>query len=267
VVKDNVFSSLATTDGASAFDARGNNLVAAGSRSGSDIVGRPRYAGGPDPWSAHRLADGSPGRGAASDGGDIGIMDRAPSVVPPVADAPAAQPPSAPATAPAVALVRPKRGAVVASRIVAQASGSDDSGIARLEVWVGADRRLSLKRSSFRGHARLPRSVRRGLHTVVVRAFARDGGVASSAVTIVRRGRASTRPDRKRAWSLASRPSGDTTVFRGRGPARARITVTLTRCADGSGRVVSRVRLRAGRDRIVSAVQGPGLCILRLRPS
>jgi hypothetical protein len=53
-----------------------HNLVAAGPVSGpGDLRGAPTFAGGSDPSgrSGFRLADGSLGRGGASDGKDIGI--------------------------------------------------------------------------------------------------------------------------------------------------------------------------------------------------
>jgi hypothetical protein len=43
--------------------------------SGTDFIGVPVYVGGENPstWADYALAPGSPGKGAASDGLDVGI--------------------------------------------------------------------------------------------------------------------------------------------------------------------------------------------------
>ena len=72
VVIDNVTTGVSIQGGASA-SARHNNLVRRSAASG-DLVGVPEFAGGANPtsYAGFGLAEGSPGRRAASDGADIG---------------------------------------------------------------------------------------------------------------------------------------------------------------------------------------------------
>jgi hypothetical protein len=74
VVEDNVLGALSVA-GSSTVGTTRNNLVAAGGGGAGDTVGRPTFVGGPHPRSRRgfRLADGSPGAKAASDGADIGF--------------------------------------------------------------------------------------------------------------------------------------------------------------------------------------------------
>jgi Right handed beta helix region len=74
VVTDNVASDISLQNG-SAVGARHHNLLGAGTALDGDLRGSPRFAEGADPttYDGFRLATGSPGKDAASDGGDIGI--------------------------------------------------------------------------------------------------------------------------------------------------------------------------------------------------
>jgi hypothetical protein len=80
VVQDNILGALSVA-GASTLRSSHHNLVAAGGGGTRDRAGRPAFAGGAHPRSrsGFRLADGSSGRNAASDGTDVGIAgDRSP---------------------------------------------------------------------------------------------------------------------------------------------------------------------------------------------
>jgi len=70
VVRDNVLSEVSVTGGAGLAE-KSDNLLA------RDRV-RPRFAGSlqADTWDGFRLASGSPGKAAASDGADVGITAR-----------------------------------------------------------------------------------------------------------------------------------------------------------------------------------------------
>jgi hypothetical protein len=72
VVVDNVATQISLQGGSSAA-VRHHNLLRRGAAPG-DIVGIPVFVGGASPtsWAGFRLAPGSPGKGAASDGADIG---------------------------------------------------------------------------------------------------------------------------------------------------------------------------------------------------
>jgi hypothetical protein len=71
-VVDNVATRVDVLDGSSV--SRGHNLLRQ-SASGGDLLGTPVFAGGAHPtgFDGYRLSPGSPGKGAASDGGDAGI--------------------------------------------------------------------------------------------------------------------------------------------------------------------------------------------------
>jgi hypothetical protein len=73
VVVDNIATQV-TTQGGSSTGQRLRNLVRRGAASG-ELVGVPAFKGGATPTllEGFRLANGSPGRGQASDGLDIGI--------------------------------------------------------------------------------------------------------------------------------------------------------------------------------------------------
>jgi hypothetical protein len=73
VVVDNVATEVSLQSGSTAAQ-RHHNLLRRNAPAGN-IVGVPAFAGGADPssYAGHFLAPGSPGKGAASDGKDIGI--------------------------------------------------------------------------------------------------------------------------------------------------------------------------------------------------
>jgi hypothetical protein len=74
VVEDNILGALSVA-GSSTLGGSRNNLVAAGGGGAADSAGRPTFVGGAHPTSRQgfRLADGSPGIKAASDGANIGF--------------------------------------------------------------------------------------------------------------------------------------------------------------------------------------------------
>jgi hypothetical protein len=110
----------------------------------------------------------------------------------------------------------------------------------------------------------------RGTHTIVARAFAKDGQVASVAVNVRRRagraGRAAARRARgASSWRVVSRPTAGGTVVLGKGPRRSSARATLARCNDPRGKRVARVRLHANRKGKVRPVRrAAGLCLLRV---
>ncbi len=80
VIEDNILLDISVGDGNASVASRGFNLLAGGRPSGpGEARGKPVYVGGPDPNSRRDflLAPGSPGRGDASDGLDVGaVIDR-----------------------------------------------------------------------------------------------------------------------------------------------------------------------------------------------
>ena len=70
-----VYDNIATSIGVSSSTVveRHHNMLRSGA-SGSDFGGTPQFVGGASPttWEGYRLAPGSPGKGAASDGADVG---------------------------------------------------------------------------------------------------------------------------------------------------------------------------------------------------
>jgi hypothetical protein len=74
VIEDNIATAITSDDGSTAAE-QDHNLVRRQVRHG-DRRGTPRFIGGANPtaWWGFALAKGSPGRGAASDGGDLGIQ-------------------------------------------------------------------------------------------------------------------------------------------------------------------------------------------------
>lgn len=75
VIENNIFGAVENTGGqASKFTAR-NNLTRQRVAGTANITGTPQFTGGAKPTSyeGYRLAPGSPGKSAASDGSDIGI--------------------------------------------------------------------------------------------------------------------------------------------------------------------------------------------------
>jgi hypothetical protein len=74
VVEDNILGALSVA-GSSTLGSSRNNLIAAGGGGPADSAGRPAFVGGAHPTSRQgfRLADGSPGIKAASDGANVGF--------------------------------------------------------------------------------------------------------------------------------------------------------------------------------------------------
>jgi hypothetical protein len=75
LVRDNVFTAgggISTSS--SGYGANDHNLNAGQSGNGN-VTGTPVFVGGSNPtsYAGYRLASGSPGKGAASDGTDMGI--------------------------------------------------------------------------------------------------------------------------------------------------------------------------------------------------
>jgi hypothetical protein len=73
VITDNVATEIWVSNGSTVAE-RHHNLLRQGAQSG-ELTGVPVFVGGTQPTdhSGFRLATGSPGKGAASDGTDIGI--------------------------------------------------------------------------------------------------------------------------------------------------------------------------------------------------
>ncbi len=73
VVADNILGTLSVAEGSVGVRAE-RNLVAAEEIGGDNVRGAPTFVGGARPGARDglRLADGSPGHGAASDGSDVG---------------------------------------------------------------------------------------------------------------------------------------------------------------------------------------------------
>jgi hypothetical protein len=76
VIRDNVVKNLALTDSDSAARPAANdhNMIASGA-SGQNFAGTPVFVGGSNPttYAGFALASGSPGKGRASDGLDVGV--------------------------------------------------------------------------------------------------------------------------------------------------------------------------------------------------
>jgi hypothetical protein len=269
VIKDNIITGGITRLNGSSAAEEDYNLVRNGDHSGPhDRRGTPVFLGGAQP-STHagfRLAAGSPGKGAASDGTDMGALfgDATPPAAPP------AGAPQAPATVPTIDLLRPAPGGFVRRKLKVAVTAADDSGIARVAVRLDRRRLGSDARAPYSWQART-RRVSRGWHTVTARAFANDGQVSSVAVTVLRRpsGHAGRRRAAARgAWRVRTQPAaGGGTVVQARGPARRSAKVALTRCGKSNGRRVVRLRLRTGRDRVARVVRrAPRLCVQSVRP-
>jgi hypothetical protein len=73
VVVDNLATEITLQNGSTVAE-RHHNVLRRSAGSG-DSIGTPQFVGGADPtsYTGHRLAAGSPGKGAASDGRDAGI--------------------------------------------------------------------------------------------------------------------------------------------------------------------------------------------------
>jgi hypothetical protein len=74
VIENNVLSAISAQNGAT-FSSRNNLLAYQNPIGPGDRRGSPVYVGGPAPttYNGFKLAAGSPGRLAASDGRDIGV--------------------------------------------------------------------------------------------------------------------------------------------------------------------------------------------------
>jgi hypothetical protein len=269
VVTDNVIASL-LVEGDSTLAAEDHNLIAQGGGKGvGDLKGKAAFSGGGGPanWLGFTLAPGSLGKGAASDGSDIGINNvAAPAPAPVAAVRPSL---SGPGGGPLLALLRPRVGATFRSRVSAAATATDDTGIRRVDFWLDNHRRAGVRSGPFARTLRAGRHSWFGRHTLSVRAVAKDGQSSSAAVTLIRRrgGSRSRGPAASRvAWQFASAPTLRGTVITGQGPARRKVTVTLARCSDHKGKAAARVRVRSGADgKVTIQRRRRGLCVLRLK--
>jgi hypothetical protein len=171
--------------------------------------------------------------------------------------------PTAPANAaPRVTLGKPTAGARFTKTLAIAATATDDRGVQRVEFWVdgkriAADWQTPYKVTSWS----VPGSLSYGTHTLVARAFDRNGAAASAAVTIVRVRSGATTSSRSAdvdAWRATS--SG--TALHADGPARESAGVTVTRCADRKAAPVRTVKVRAGSD---GKLADDGLCVLSVR--
>ncbi|WP_081690627.1 Ig-like domain-containing protein [Conexibacter woesei] len=176
--------------------------------------------------------------------------------------------PPAPSAGPTVTLSRPASGDRFTRTLSAAATTT--GAIDHVEFWLDGTRIASDDTAPYAvSRWRVPRSVTAGAHTVVARAFATDGAVASSAVNVVRgSSRSATRATATSAgsWRIASKPTADRTALVGAGPASAGAKITVTRCADRTGRAVKSLRVKAGRTGAVTgSLIGQGFCILTLR--
>jgi hypothetical protein len=163
-----------------------------------------------------------------------------------------------------VTLLRPTGGGLPA-RLRLAARARDHAAIARVEFWLDATRLATDRAAPFAQTRALSARRRRGrgTATVTARAFAVDGGSGSEAVNLTRRGR---RGRRAAVWRVTTARDPGGTLLHAQGPARRRVVVTLTPCANRSGAVAARMRLRADRDGNARAiVPSPGLCVLRAR--
>jgi hypothetical protein len=272
VVKDNIVQSL-LVEGDSTLATEDNNLVGSGSSRGAhDVKGRPTFVGGASPtsWAAFALAATSPGKRAASDGTDIGVdvnVRTAPSAPGAVAPGAAVATPGAASGGPALALLRPRAGALFGKRMRVHAKAGHRSGIDRVELWIGHGLVARDSTAPFAWRLRFGRR-HRAVYTLSVRAFAGNGGVSSAAVRIRRRHRSAHRSSSSRApssfrWRVRSSSGARGTLLRGRGAPRRRLVVRLASCADPSGRIVRRVQLKSGRrGRLRAHLGRRGLCVV-----
>jgi hypothetical protein len=196
VIEDNVMGKVSVPNGSASVARRSHNLLASGTPAGEgELRGVPTYTGGaaPSSYAGFRLAPGSLGVGAASDGLDIGARFGAPPVEPAAAQpgpvpvpgsGPGAGPGPVPAVTPAPAARR------VTVRVRSTRRSVRRTGRLRLAVHAPEGRvaltvragrrtlrpvRLRFARERTRVVVlRVPRSARRGLRRVTVRA--RPGG-------------------------------------------------------------------------------------------
>jgi hypothetical protein len=245
------------------------NLLAGGSGAHDIKAGKPTFAvGAPTTFAGWLLAPGSIGAKAADDGADMGILPA------PVVAAPVAAPKNAALTmrrggAPAISIKRPTAGGRFSSLLKVTATAKDNNGIDRVGFWldnhwVGTDRAAPYKL-----RVKVPKGTRFRSHTLTVRAFSPDGQISSLSVTLrrVRHAVRSARAGRSTAWRLSAKPSKRGTALRGSGSPRHRVKVYLARCADPSGRVAKRMKLRADANgKLYKSSRTSNLCVVRLQP-
>ncbi len=87
VIENNIMADVGIGEGKADFTSQSNLLQAGSAKGARGPIGRPLFVGGAHPttYAGYRLAPGSPGRGAASDGGDLGIRVSAGAAPPPTA--------------------------------------------------------------------------------------------------------------------------------------------------------------------------------------
>jgi hypothetical protein len=75
VIENNIMADVGIGEGKADFTSQSNLVQAASAKGARGLIGKPLFVGGAHPttYAGYRLAPGSPGRGAASDGGDLGI--------------------------------------------------------------------------------------------------------------------------------------------------------------------------------------------------
>ncbi len=275
VVQDNVLGSLLQGGGSTLAYGDHNLLAGGGLRGGQNRAGVPRFVGGASPttWAGYALAAGSPGKAAASDGADMGIV-----VTPPAGAAPG--PASRPSTAggnesaraaarPRVSITSPAPGVRFGKRLRVTADASDNSGIARVELWINRRKRAVDRTAPYAFDVRSGRRLKAGRHTIAVRAFANDRQAGSMGMTAQRQRRGGgrrARGSRMRAWRVATSPGARGTLLAVDGPRRRRVTVALARCGDRKGRTVQRFRARNRRDGTLNLKRRrAGLCVVGLR--
>jgi Bacterial Ig domain/Bacterial Ig-like domain/Right handed beta helix region len=188
----------------------------------------------------------------------------------PVTDDPGTEPeppvlptqPTTPAAnhAPKVALTRPSAGTRFTRTLTVAATATDDRAVQRVEFWVDGKRIAADTKAPYGvSDWSAPSSLSYGTHTLVARAFDRQGAAASAAVTIVRvRPGSAARSSSVDAWRATS--AG--TALRADGPARESAKVTVTRCADAKAGAVRTVTVRSGAD---GRLADDGLCVLSVR--
>jgi hypothetical protein len=238
-----------------ATDAAGNTEATGASRSW--LVALPTVTAPPVPTP--------PTTGTSTDDPPADTTDDPPadsgSETPPVVTAD----PPAPSAGPTVTLSRPSSGDRFTRTLSAAATTT--GAIERVEFWLDGTRVATDRTAPYAvSRWRVPASVSNGTHTVVARAFAADGSVASSAVNVVRGRSASAARATASAWRVASKPTADHTALVGAGPASAGAKVTVTRCGDHTGKAVRTLRVKAGKTGAVAgSLNGQGFCILTLR--
>jgi hypothetical protein len=249
------------------------NLLAGGSGAHDIKSGKPTFAAGASPttFAGFLLAAGSLGAKAADDGADMGILPGPPPQAPAPAQGPTVAGKATSArrgAAPTIRLSSPAPGLRFRNILKVAAIAKDNNGVDRVGYWldnrwVGTDRKAPYKL-----RLRVPKGTRYRSHTLTVRAFSTDGQVSSLAVTVKRVHHVAhaARAGASSAWRLASKPASGGTALSGRGMARHRVVVLLSRCNDASARVAKRLKLRSTRTgRLRASSPGGNLCVLRLQ--